>query len=554
MHRAINDTMTQADPNSQKQVSTIAITLALLAIALFGWQNVIELRAEEPRRALISLEMLFSEDYLISHINGWVYYNKPPLFNWIMVFFFKIFGSTDTWVVRLPSLLGFVGLAITHYFFSRKYIGHNAALFSALACITGIDLLLYASINTGEIDLLYAFVVYLQAIAIFHFQQRKEYWRMYLITYFLTFVGFMLKGLPSLAFQAITLLFWLSINKQAKKLFHPAHFVGIILLGALFFSYFYPVSLRAQWEGILARQFVEASIRSGLETHWTDTLLQSFINPLRFAQLLLPWSLLLIPIFRFRDHRRTLMSGIKENPFLTFCAVFIVANIGLYWFTADFKSRYQYMFFPFVLSLLFYPKGLAARWYSGAIFMTLMAIAFLALPFIDYFKPVPNIYLKSILVSLALSATILLYLKKNKGLIYLILFMAIIRIGYNETYLRAWALDDEVNKNIIHAERILAVTHMDPVYLYATPLLLKNDLSVGPLSFGRIDLKVSTLIPYQIPYTISQANGHVVQFREELESGGFYIAETNLVDTNIYAPLYRFRDTWQKRDYVLIEP
>ena len=546
--------MTQADPKSKNQVYTLAITLTVLAIALFGWQNVIELRAEEPRRALISLEMLLSGDYLIPHINGWVYYNKPPLFNWIMVAFFKIFGNTDAWVVRLPSLLGYIGLALTHYFFSRKHIGHRAALFSSLACITGIDLLLYASINAGEIDLLYALVVYVQAIAIFHFQQRKEYWRMYLVTYLLTFVGFMLKGLPSLAFQASTILIWLLINKQWKKLFHPAHFAGIALMLALFFSYFYPVSLNANWKGILARQFVEASIRTGLETHWSETLLQSLINPFRFAQLLLPWSLLLIPIFRFREFRNTLLKGIKKNPFLLFCIVFVLANIGLYWFTADFKSRYQYMFFPFVLSLLFYPKGLAARWFSGAIFMTLMVIAFLALPFIDYFKPVPHIFLKSILVALALSATVFLYLKKDKGLMYIILFMAILRVGYNETYLRAWALDKEVNKNVLHAERILEITEKKPVFLYATPLVLSNDLAVGPISFGHMDLKVSTLIPYQIPYTISQANGQVVQFKEELQSDGFYIAETNLVDTSIYVPLYRFRDTWQKRDYVLIEP
>ncbi|MDZ7847761.1 MAG: hypothetical protein U5L96_13895 [Owenweeksia sp.] len=32
----------------------------LLTIGLFGWQNVMELRAEEPRRATVSLEMLLT--------------------------------------------------------------------------------------------------------------------------------------------------------------------------------------------------------------------------------------------------------------------------------------------------------------------------------------------------------------------------------------------------------------------------------------------------------------------------------------------------------------
>lgn len=529
-------------------------TFVLLLLALFGWQHLIPLRAEEPRRALISLEMLMTGDYLVPHINGWVYYNKPPLFNWITVFFFKIFGSSDAWVARLPSLIGYVGLAITHYLFSKKYLGKKVALISALACLTGVDMLLYATVNSGEIDLLYAFVVYLQAIAIFHYQQKRQFWRMYLFTYVLTFVGFMLKGLPSLAFQAMTILAWLLLNKQWKKLFHPAHFVGILLLAALGLSYFYPFSLREHWMGVIARQFVEASIRTGLETQWYETLFESVLNPFRFLLLLVPWTLLLVPYIRFRSFRTDLLKGIKNNPFLAFSVLFIVANVWLYWFTAGFKARYQYMFFPFILSLLFYPKGLSARWSLGGIFMILASFAFAALPFLDYFQGVQHLILKSALLVVAMFVTSMLYFRHQKDLIFMVLFMAILRVGFNLIYLPAYELDQEINKNVLHAHRILEITKKEPVYLYATPLVLKNDLAVGPLHFGRVDLKVSTLIPYQIPYTISSANGRVMQFREEIKPDGFYVAETALVDTLEYPPLYRFRDTWQQRDYVLIEP
>ena len=532
----------------------LGFTLVLLLLALFGWQHLIPLRAEEPRRALISLEMLLTGDYLVPHINGWVYYNKPPLFNWITVFFFKIFGSSDAWVARLPSLVGFVGLAITHYFFSKKYLGEKVALISALACLTGVDMLLYATVNSGEIDLLYAFVVYLQAIAIFHYQQKGQFWRMFLITYVLTFIGFMLKGLPSLAFQAMTILAWLVLNKQWKKLFHPAHFVGILLLAALGVSYFYPFSLRENWMGVIARQFLEASIRTGLESHWYDTLVQTVLNPFRFLLLLFPWTFLLVPYIRFRSFRTAFLKGIKENPFLTFSVVFLVANVWLYWFTADFKARYQYMFFPFFLSLLFYPKGLSARWVSAPIIMILGALPFFALPFISYFDSVSFLWPKILVLVLAFFGIAYVYKYKSRSLIVVVLFMAVFRIGFNEIYLRAVSNDPNANKYVDHAHKILEIANNRPVYLYAEPYHLVNDLAVGPINFGTVELDVSTLIPYQLPYTITNESGMVMQFKNRMDDPGMYLADKSLIDTSRYEILYRMRDEWQKRDYVLIEP
>ncbi len=528
--------------------------LLVLLVALLGWQNVLNLRAEEPRRALVSLEMWLTGDYLVPHINGYPYYNKPPLFNWIMAGFYQLTGSAEPWVVRLPSLLGLLGLSYTHFRFSRRYLGRDRALWSALALLATMDILFYASVNSGEIDLLYAWVVYLQAITVFHYQQRGDFWRMYLISYVLTFIGFMLKGLPSLAFQAFTILAWLLANRQGEKLFHPAHFVGIALLAALFASYFVPYGQREDWFGFLVRQYKEASQRTGLEAHWTDTLLQTLLNPLRFAQLMLPWSLLLIPLFRLKEMRQQISSAWRENAFIRFSVLFVAANVWLYWLTPDFKARYQYMFFPFVLSLLFFPQGLTARWWSARIFLFAALLLAPAVLFIDYFADLPHLALRATLVFLGLVGVLVGYFRGGRSVLWIVLFMAVARIGYNELYLRAWRADASVNRNAQIGAALVRLTDGAPIHLYGTPYTFKSDASLGPLNFGEVELTTAPLIPYALPYTVTRVTGAVMQFETELRSGVYYVADVAVTDTVAFPPLYRFEDRWQGRWYVLIEP
>src|SRR5690606_17225825 len=119
---------------TQKKI--IILIIVSLAVALLGWQWVIELQAEEPRRAIVSIEMMLSGNYIVPQINDVSYYNKPPIFNWLMVAFFYIFGSFDEWVVRLPSLLSFIALGFLHYVFVKRFINAKTALYSSLFFIT----------------------------------------------------------------------------------------------------------------------------------------------------------------------------------------------------------------------------------------------------------------------------------------------------------------------------------------------------------------------------------------------------------------------------------
>ena len=110
------------------------ILSALLNLGLFNLQG------EEPRRAIISIEMNESGNYLVPHALGWEYYNKPPLFNWILSGFMSLTGSESEFICRLPSLLFLLIWAICHYFLCRKWLSLQYSLLSTFFLLTSADI------------------------------------------------------------------------------------------------------------------------------------------------------------------------------------------------------------------------------------------------------------------------------------------------------------------------------------------------------------------------------------------------------------------------------
>ncbi|MFT4660544.1 MAG: 4-amino-4-deoxy-L-arabinose transferase-like glycosyltransferase [Flavobacteriales bacterium] len=327
----------------------LLITFLLLFIVIFGWNNVLELRAEEPRRAIVSIEMLLRGEYLIPQIHNWGYYNKPPVFNWCMLFFLNIFGSFDEWVVRLPSLLSYFATALLIFITVKRFLTKGVALFSSLFFLTTADILFYGTVNAGEIDLFFTLVVFGQVMSIFVFYERKQFFLMFFLSYLFAAIGTLTKGPPSIAFQGLTLLPWLLLNRRWRLLFNWKHFLSIAVFITIVGGYFFQYSKYNDAIGFMVRLFKEASQRSGMEQNIWDTIKESAFFPLYLAQLMLPWTLLVFFFFR-----KKFISVIKSNAILHFSLIFIIFNIPIYWFTADHKARYLYPFFPFFCILFSY--------------------------------------------------------------------------------------------------------------------------------------------------------------------------------------------------------
>lgn len=532
--------------------------LMLMLFAFFGWNNVIELRAEEPRRAIVSMEMTLSGNYLVPKIHGWNYYNKPPVFNWVMILFFKLFGSFEEWVVRFPSLLAFLLTALLNFFIVKRFLKGEVALLSSLFFLSSADLLFYGTINAGEIDLFYSFLVYMQAMAVFWFFEKKQFGRLFLISYLLAAAGTLTKGPPSILFQGLTLLPWFLINREWRVLFSWKHFLAIALYVLVTGGYFYWYSFYGDSEGFMVRLFKEASMRSGMEHNFWDTLGGMAGFPFLILKLLAPWSIFLVLLFK-----KDVLKGILSNPLLQFCAVFILFNIPVYWISADHKARYLYMFFPFfciVLSFLFFHKNEGLEKWKSYIFRIFFGVmlfgtaAFLGPPFLPQTADLPYIILKCAAILLA-GTTLIVAFRKYPGhkIYFFILFIFLMRIGYNFTYLPALARESSQLIYRDHIGKVLEITGSAPVHWCGEPYTFESDASIGPFTFKYVKHTSPTQLAFQIPYYLTKGNGHIMQFDTSLKAGQFYLAHEDFIRNMPVKVLYSFPDKWMLKEVILFK-
>jgi len=124
---------------------------------------------DEARYAEISREILSTGDWIVPHLNGLRYFEKPPLGYWLNAISISLFGE-NAFAVRLPSALAAGFNALLIYFIAHRFlrapktavlsaaiylsflgvffIGTFSTLDSLLACFLGIAMTLYFLAHT----------------------------------------------------------------------------------------------------------------------------------------------------------------------------------------------------------------------------------------------------------------------------------------------------------------------------------------------------------------------------------------------------------------------
>ena len=526
-----------------------------LIIVLFGWNNVLELRAEEPRRAVVSMEMAFFNNYIIPKISGWSYYNKPPVFNWVMVLFFKLFNSFEEWVVRMPSLISLLILAFANYKIVQQWLSKKIAILSSLFFLTSADILFYGTVNSGEIDLFYSTLVYLQIMSLFVFWEKRNYLFLFLGAYFFAAVGFLTKGIPSIAFQALSLLALIVYSKEWKWLFRWQHFFGLLVFLIIVVGYFYTYAQEEDVTGFLVRQFKEASQRTGLETKFLDTAIQFFTFPFLLGKLIIPW-VLFLPLLFLKKVRQV----VWENKLLRFAIIFCITNLPIYWFSGDFRSRYMYMFLPclcIIIAAIFEKNAKEYKYYTilEKLFIGItivIPIAAVTAVFLPQTQHLPNMLMKSIFVFVVGGSIAYAYVKSEKNKVYyFILSIVCARLLFNFAYLPALQEQSQALTYRDEMKKIAAVTNNEQVFLYGKVHEFKSDASIGLLKFKEVELTTAPLIAYQIPYYLMKYTQKPLVFHEKMQRGNYYILPKAMQENEV--PIFQFKDKWLQKEMVLIK-
>lgn len=112
----------------------LALALAALALVLafagLGTQPL--LTKNEGRRAGAIAGMAADGDWLVPHLNGAPYLQKPPLYYWVGLAGARLRGSADPWSARMPAAVSALAMVLTLALVLRRGAGPRTALYGAL--------------------------------------------------------------------------------------------------------------------------------------------------------------------------------------------------------------------------------------------------------------------------------------------------------------------------------------------------------------------------------------------------------------------------------------
>ncbi|OAQ21828.1 ArnT family glycosyltransferase [Thermosulfurimonas dismutans] len=299
------------------------------------WER--EFQGEAARRVVASLEMMERQDYVIPYIEGRPYLLKPPLYNWVLISFFKLTGSHSEFVARLSSVAAATLTALFLAFIFREVARPKGLLW----VLPGLVFLSIPEVLDkacrAEIDMTYTFLVTISVFSWFYLHEVKNRpglaWTLAL-------------GLAALAtltktFQAPAFLYgavgpYLLIKKRLREFFSATHLLGLAAYAVVFALWFVPAAERVGAQAILQAWLGEYLGRksplepSGFWGHF-------FGFPLEYLQGHLPW-ILFLPGWADRRLRKELSPGLSKLALFSFCLV--AFSFPVYWLLPGTRLRY----------------------------------------------------------------------------------------------------------------------------------------------------------------------------------------------------------------------
>jgi 4-amino-4-deoxy-L-arabinose transferase-like glycosyltransferase len=524
----------------------LSLAAALFIPAYLLNLNMVQMIRDEAIRSIVSFEMIQRGDYITPTIGGEPYLMKPPLYNWILAGFFQLTGSYSETVIRMPVIISIIFFATTIFLFTRKEFGNRFALINALAFVTYGRIIFYESLH-GLIDMTFSWLSYTFFLLSWHFFKRKKYLALFLVAYAITAVSYLLKGLPSLYFTAVTLLVLFIQGKQFKMLFNWRHFLGIGLLvlvvGGYYLLYFTRNSLEpGQLFEVLTGEVTRRTVvRFGI---W-KTILHFFTYPFENLYHFAPWSVLVILFMR-----KGSLKFVRHNDFLSYLALVFLFNILPYWSSPESYARYILMLVPLAMTIMFalyfeYEKTsnlnfkLVNYIFGGIIGIAgLASFGFMVHPAT---RDLPHVAKVSVFLFLAMAIISFFYWRQATfRLLWVSISILIIRIAFDYTIIPSWEKTHPVVATKKLASDLAAETAGKPLFVYWNP-----EFEPDPYFRYRYNNEIFT-------FYLSTDRGRITYVNMQQIPGALYLAQWEHIAGKKFKVIKKIEPAWQV-PVVLIE-
>ncbi len=304
--------------------------LSLLLLSFLVNIGVLVLIHEEPRRGIITFEMLKSHNFLQPTVLGVPYYKKPPLHEWITSLFSVISGQVCEFSLRLPSSISVVLTSLVIFYGVRKFLGERKALFGALIYPTFYVVLIgYGS--KCEPDTLFSLFVTSAVFSWFYLFERGRELSAWFFGYLFTSFALLTKGLPAIQFFYFFVLPYLFVKGELRKFISYKHFLGGVSGLLPFLLWLSAVktdrAVKTLFSEVLARAPGEVSNSHAFKNYLT--------YPLRLLAATFPWSFILLYYWK----KKRELNFLADSNLKIFALSFLLDAL-LYWAFPGSRLRY----------------------------------------------------------------------------------------------------------------------------------------------------------------------------------------------------------------------
>jgi 4-amino-4-deoxy-L-arabinose transferase-like glycosyltransferase len=252
---------------------------------------------DEPRYAQVAKEMVGTGDWILMHVNGKTYEDKPPLFFWLIALSSFLWQGFTSFSARFPSGLFSTLTVLLTFFLGKKLYGSRAGFLSGLILATSFE---FAYLSTrANIDASLTFFTTASLFLFFQWYQHSKgaggverdkrslsiygfYVGMALATLAKGPVGFILPLLVSLVY--------LLVQKDWKAMKRMRLLTGMALCFVMVLSWYLPAVLKGGQDFLNETLLHQTIVRFAKGTSHVRPIYYYFANfPVDF----LPWFLFL---------------------------------------------------------------------------------------------------------------------------------------------------------------------------------------------------------------------------------------------------------------------
>lgn len=201
--------------NYSVYVATAIIAMIMVFLNLGG---IPLLDPDEPVYAETPREMILSGDFVSPQIYGDYWYDKPPMYYWLVAASYKIFGIHE-FAARFPAAFLSVLCVIVVLFFVSKIFNKRTGIMSALILATSLEYFYLGKAAVTDITL----NLFLTC-SLLGFIHKKYYW-----FYVFAALATVTKGPIGLFFPCVIVLLYLCLSRNLKELKNMKIFSGILV-------------------------------------------------------------------------------------------------------------------------------------------------------------------------------------------------------------------------------------------------------------------------------------------------------------------------------------